>query len=86
MREKVFLNAAEVKKPTLILQGDADGEALPTGAKRLLESLAASDKLLTMVPGAQHSLYGAISGLKEEDDPAKKELVFLTIKDWIEAH
>jgi len=87
MRDKVFLNAAEVKKPTLILQGDADEEALPTGAKRLLESLTAQDKKLELIPGARHALHGAIlSYFHGEDDPEKKDLVFSTVKDWLKAH
>ena len=87
MRDKVFLNAAEVKKPTLILQGDMDEEALPTGAKRLFESLAVTDKKLELVPGARHALHGAIfSYFHGEDDPEKKELVFSAVKDWLKAH
>ncbi len=87
MREKVFLNAADVRKPTLIVQGDADEEALPTGAKRLFETLPVADKTLTTIPEARHSLHGAILvPFSDEDYPAGKELVFSAVKNWLQAH
>jgi acylglycerol lipase len=60
MRDNAFINAAKVKKPTLIIQGESDEEALPTGAKRLFEGLAAEDKTIKMIPGADHTLHNAI--------------------------
>jgi dipeptidyl aminopeptidase/acylaminoacyl peptidase len=85
-RDKVFTNAAEVREPTLILQGEADEEAFPGGARRLFESLAAEDKKLEMFPGAGHALYKAvISFASAEDDAEKREQVFSAIKDWLKA-
>jgi alpha-beta hydrolase superfamily lysophospholipase len=87
MRDKVFLNAAEVRSPTLILQGDADEEALPSGAERLFESLAVQDKTLKVIPGADHSLYGAMNSLElAENEPEKRAQVFTTIIDWLITH
>jgi len=74
MRDNVFQNAANVKKPTLIIQGEADEEAFPSGAKRLFAALAVEDKTLRMLPGVDHFLWGS------------KERVCAAIMDWLRIH
>jgi acylglycerol lipase len=83
MRDKILSNASNNKKPTLILQGDADEEALPIGAKRLFDGIAAEDKKLEIIPGARHTLYGAIlTFASAEDNLEKREYVMSLISDW----
>ena len=86
MGNNAFLNAANVKKPTLILQGEADEKALPIGAKRLFEYVVAEDKSLKMIPGADHMLHNAISFAAPKDVLEKKEHVLSAIRDWLEMH
>jgi alpha-beta hydrolase superfamily lysophospholipase len=74
MRNNAFQNAANVKKPTLIIQGEADDEALPSGAKRLFEALAVEDNTLRMLPGVDHFLLGS------------REQVCSAIMDWLRIH
>ncbi len=57
---RTLMVAREVRAPTLILQGDADGLAEPEGAARLLEELSALDKTLKTFPGADHHLYDSL--------------------------
>lgn len=87
MGEKVFANAAHVKKPTLILQGEADEEALPSGARRLFESLANDDKTLKLIPGADHMLHNTILAFPSaEENAGEKEQVLIPIRDWLKSH
>ncbi len=87
MHDKVFLLAAQMRKPTLILQGDADEEALPVGAEKLFKSIAAEDKTLKIIPGAGHSLFGSMFTLAfAENDPEKRALVMTELKGWLTAH
>lgn len=87
MRDKILSNASNNKKPTLILQGDADEEALPIGAKRLFNGIAAEDKKLEIIPGARHTLYGAIlTFASAEDNLEKREYVVSMISDWLKTH
>jgi alpha-beta hydrolase superfamily lysophospholipase len=74
MKEKAFQHAAGVSQPTLIVQGEADTEALPSGAVKLFEALRVEDKTLKMVPDAGHFLF------------AKNEQVFLAVTDWLRSH
>ena len=84
---KIPVNASNNKKPTLILQGDADEEALPVGAKRLFDSIAADDKKLEIIQGARHTLYGAIlTFASAEDNLEKQEYVVSLISDWLKTH
>jgi alpha-beta hydrolase superfamily lysophospholipase len=87
MRDKILSNASNNKKPTLILQGDADEEALPIGAKRLFDGIAAEDKKLEIIPGARHTLYGAIlTFASAEDNIEKREYVVSLIINWLKTH
>ena len=74
MRDNIFRNAAKIKQPTLIIQGEADEEAAPSGAKRLFDAIAVEDKTLKMLPNADHFLWGS------------KQLVCSPILDWLEMH
>jgi alpha-beta hydrolase superfamily lysophospholipase len=87
MGDKAFQNAAQVKKPTLILQGQADTDAFPDGAKRLYDALSAEDKILKLFPGADHGLYNVILRLwPSVEDLKRKEQLLLTISNWLETH
>jgi alpha-beta hydrolase superfamily lysophospholipase len=87
MRDKIFENAANNRKPILILQGDADEDALPIGAERLFESIVVEDKKLEVIPGAKHTLYGAILSLRSgENDLKKQGSVLSLISDWLRSH
>jgi alpha-beta hydrolase superfamily lysophospholipase len=87
MRDKMFVNASNARKPTLILQGDADEYALPIGAKRLFESIAAQDKKLEIIPGANHTLYGVILSFASDENNLKgQEFVLSLIGDWLGSH
>jgi alpha-beta hydrolase superfamily lysophospholipase len=74
MREKIFQNAANVRDPTLIVQGEADSEAAPNGALKLFNELGTEDKTLRMLPGVDHFLWGSA------------ETVCSTILDWLFIH
>jgi pimeloyl-ACP methyl ester carboxylesterase len=74
MGENIFRNAANLKKPTLIVQGEADEEAAPSGANKLFEAITAKDKTLRLLPGVDHFLWGS------------KEQVCSAIMDWLRMH
>jgi alpha-beta hydrolase superfamily lysophospholipase len=78
MRDKALQNATNIQKPTLIVQGDADEEALPIGAQRLHETLAVKDKTLMMISGADHLLYSF--------DPEKRQQIYSATLQWIREH
>jgi alpha-beta hydrolase superfamily lysophospholipase len=85
LRDKEALqNASQIRKPTLIIQGEVDDLDLLRGAKRLFESLAAKDKLLRTFPDADHWFYDAIfPEVTAKHSPEKREQVFSTVKDWL---
>jgi len=87
LQYKALQNASRIKKPTLIIQGEQDKTVLPSGAKRLLESLAAKDKSLQTFPDADHYFYHALF-LKatEKHDQAKRRLVTSVVRDWLKDH
>ncbi len=74
MRDNIFRNAAKINQPTLIIQGEADEEAAPSGSKRLFEAIAAEDKTLTMLPGVDHFLWGS------------KQVVCSPLMEWLRIH
>jgi alpha-beta hydrolase superfamily lysophospholipase len=85
MRQKPFGYASKIKKPTLVVQGEADQDAFPKGAKRLFGSLASENKLIKIFPEADHSLYNSILRFRSHiDDLERKEEVITTIKNWLE--
>jgi alpha-beta hydrolase superfamily lysophospholipase len=88
LRDKVaFQNASQIRKPTLIIQGEADDLDLPSGSKRLFESLAAEDKSLQTFPDADHWFYHAIFiRVTAKHDPEKREQVFSTVNDWLKTN
>ena len=87
MRDNPFSNAKKFTKPTLILQGEADTEALPSGAKRLYDSINSADKDLILIPGADHSLNGAIDNYcLGTNDPKKTQQTIDSLVRWINGH
>ncbi len=88
MQDNISVNASKDKNPTLIIQGDADEDALPIGARQLFANVASEDKKLEMIPGAKHTLYGTmLSPRGNFDDNAKgKELILSLICDWLVEH
>lgn len=88
LRDKEAMqNASKIRKPTMLIQGEADDLDLPSGAKRLFENLAAEDKSLRTFADANHWFYDAISPqLTAKFSPEKRETVFSAIKDWLKTH
>lgn len=87
LRDGALLNASQIRKPTLIIQGEADDLDFPGGAKRLFESLAAEKKSFRTFPDADHWFYHAIFlRVTAKHDPEKREQVFSTVKDWLKTN
>ena len=88
LRDKEALqNASKIKKPTILIQGEADDLDLPIGARKLFENLAVKDKSLRTFPDADHWLYHAIfPQVTAKYSQEKRERVFSTIRDWLERH
>jgi acylglycerol lipase len=85
MREEPLQNASKTKKPTIILQGEADQDAFPAGAVRLFNSLLVENKTLKMFPDADHSLYNSILRFRPSKiNLENKEKVIKTIKNWLD--
>lgn len=86
--DRALDNASHVQKPTLILQGEADTEALPYGAKRLHESLGTKDKNIEIFPDATHWFYDTFSPAtpRPKYEPQKREHLVSVIKDWLRTH
>jgi alpha-beta hydrolase superfamily lysophospholipase len=80
-------NAREVRNPTLILQGDADGLAEPAGAARLLAALSVTAKTLKTFPGADHHFYDSLlPRASSRYDDATRRKVYDSIADWLKTH
>jgi alpha-beta hydrolase superfamily lysophospholipase len=88
MGDNIFVNASKDNKPTLIVQGDADEDALPVGAKRLFDNIASKDKRLETIGGAKHTLYGTMFSLRGNIEASEKEQESLLslICSWIVEH
>jgi alpha-beta hydrolase superfamily lysophospholipase len=88
MQDNISINASKNEKPSLIIQGDADEDALPIGAKQLFANIAAEDKKLEIMPGAKHTLYGTmISARGNFDDNQKgQESIISLICSWLGEH
>jgi len=57
---------------------------LPSGAKRLFESLATKDKSIQIFPDADHYFYHALFlKVTEKHDPAKRKMVISVVRDWL---
>jgi alpha-beta hydrolase superfamily lysophospholipase len=84
----VLKNASLIQAPTLILQGEADTTALPTGAQQLYEKLNAKDKTIEFFPDAGHWLYDALCPVspRVKCNPEKREQFIIIIKDWLGSH
>jgi len=86
--DRALENASHVEKPTLTLQGEADTEALPQGAKRLYESLSTKDKTIEIFPDATHWFYDTFSPAtpRAKYEPQKREHFISIIEDWLRTH
>jgi alpha-beta hydrolase superfamily lysophospholipase len=86
--DPALTHAAHIATPTLILQGDTDQSALPHGARRLHDSLRATDKALHTFPNCDHTFYDIFSPVpsRMEPDPAHRAHVFSVIDDWLKRH
>jgi acylglycerol lipase len=73
-KDNPFRYAADIKKPTLLIQGEADQDASPNGAKRLFEAIAFEDKTLSMLPNVNHLVW------------VHKEQICVAISDWLKKH
>ncbi len=77
--------ASKLTLPTLILQGENDGNVAPSGATELDNTLAASQKSVIFYPGLGHSLGPAASPVRDDFAPiAHPPLANLT--SWLDRH
>jgi alpha-beta hydrolase superfamily lysophospholipase len=84
LQYKALQNASRIEEPTLIIQGEEDKVVLPSGAKRLFESLATKDKSIQIFPDADHYFYHALFlKVTEKHDPAKRKMVISVVRDWL---
>lgn len=84
---KALQNASQIEKPTLIILGEKDDIEIRKGAKQLLESLAAKDKLIKAFSDADHFFYHALFfKATAKHDPAKRKQVTSAVKNWLKAH
>lgn len=63
--------------PVLIVQGQQDGESIPSGAKKVFDKLATSDKQMLALNDADHYVY---------EDPHVNDVAFNSTVSWIESH
>lgn len=86
--DKALENASQIQKPTLVLQGEADTQALPYGAQRLYEHLGTTDKSIQTFPDADHWFYDAFSPAtpRAKFVPAKRDDLISIIKNWLRIH
>jgi len=84
--DKLFQNASQIQKPTLIIQGDLDTSTLPEGAQTLFDLLRVNDKSIHLFPNANHFLYGALSPTLDCGDPEKKLEVARVVSNWLNLH
>ena len=88
LSDRALQYASQIEKPTLIIQGEADESCFPSGAKKLLESLAAKDKSLQTFTDADHLFYDAflLGKTTAKHDPAKRKQVTTVVKNWLNTH
>ena len=82
---RMLANGATIGKPTLTIQGEADGVALPEGARRLHDVLPTKEKTLKLFPQANHYFYRVIYP-GEPLDAHTAMHVTMTVTDWLQAH
>ncbi len=83
---RALANASRTREPTLIIQGEADDEVLPSGAGTLLENLGATDKSLqTFADGDHYFYYSIFPSTTSQDDPAKRQHVAVVICNWLKS-
>ena len=73
MQAEVLARASDFTLPLLLLQGDADPIADPTGAKHFHDAALSADKTLITYPGFRHE------PLRESG----RERVFADILAWV---
>lgn len=80
----ILKNAAQVRVPSLILQGDADNTLAPESGSRLLEALESTDKFLKIFKGSDHSFYDSLPPRANSmyNDSMRKQ-VYDVISDWL---
>jgi esterase/lipase len=61
----------------LIVQGQQDGESIPSGAKKVFDSLSTKDKQMLALNDADHYVY---------EDPHVNDVAFNSTVSWIESH
>jgi len=84
--DPLFRNASIIRKPVLIIQGDADTNTLSEGAQRLYATLKVEDKSIQIFPGADHFLYGALFPSFAYGDARKKRDVSDAVATWLINH
>jgi Lysophospholipase len=81
----IFGDAARVRAPTLVLQGQADVTVKPSGAKQLFEALTVANKKLVFFDDAGHWFYDALSPAppRRKIDATKRVGFVTVIQDWL---
>ena len=87
LANKMLQNSSKLTKPALVLQGDSDIIALPSGVKKLNERMTINDKSFREFKGADHWFYHAIIPRPSARyELAKKKEVSSAIAEWLSAH
>ena len=87
LANKALECASRIEEPTLVIQGEQDIIALPSGARKLMERVTARDKSLRTLPDADHWFYHAIiPNIGSKYALEQRRQVSDTIRSWLEAH
>ncbi|MCL4429441.1 MAG: lysophospholipase [Chloroflexi bacterium] len=87
LANKMLQNASKIEKPVLLIHGDSDIVALPSGSNSIFAKLASKDKTLHTFAGADHWFYQSIiptTSSKYSLD--QKRTVSIVAKDWLKTH
>lgn len=73
--DRVNAEAAAITLPILVMHGEADTMAAPSGSAAFIDAVGSSDKTLTLLPGLFHEIFNEPEGAS----------VIAGCADWIEA-
>ncbi len=87
LANKILANSSKIAIPTLVIQGGQDIIALPVGAKKVMENLAARDKTMRNFDGADHWFYHTIipKASNRYTDQQRSEVTSVVV-DWLRKH
>lgn len=73
--QNTLSKASEIRIPILILHGEKDVLAAPSGSRELYDNVSSDDKTLTVYPGLFHEIF---------NEP-EQETVLADVSSWLEA-